>query len=248
MQKQLNVLNVQASRINALRKELLKTEMRVRQKNKFFQHLSAAGDRVFPKRKELIKEISDLFVGDVDQFIKVHFGEKPSQESLYVLREEIKALQGIAKILTLNTHSFTQTRTRLSECWDLLKVEEKERKKERAHQRVVFKQNAEELQQSILTLKEALEKNEGTLAEAQKTIDTIVAKMRKTELGRDELKTLRENLGDVRKIMQDRVKTEEEVRQQQEAERGRQKEKNIFSLKKKSNNFSNNKKRLKSTI
>ena len=233
LQKQLNVLNVQASRINALRKELLKTEMRVRQKNKFFQHLSAAGDRVFPKRKELIKGISEQFVGDVDQFIKAHFGQNPSQESLYVLREEIKALQGIAKILTLNTHSFTQTRTRLSECWDLLKVEEKERKKERAHQRVVFKQNADELLQSILTLKEILEKNEGSLAEAQKTIDNIVAKMRKTELGRDELKTLRESLADVRKIMQDKMKTEEEVRQQQEAERGRQKREKYILLKEK---------------
>lgn len=231
LQRQLNVLNVQASRINALRKEVLKTEMRVRQKNKFFQSLSSAGDRVFPKRKELIKQISQQFVEDVEHFIKTHFGEHPSKESLYVLREEIKSLQGLAKVLTLNTHSFTQTRTQLSECWDRIKVEEKERKKERAQQRVVFKQNAEDLQQQIQTLKESLEKNEGTSAEAQKKTEEIVAQMRRVELGRDELKALRDELGEVRKIIQARLKTDEESRQQQENERNRQKREKYHTVK-----------------
>ena len=36
-QQVLHFLNAKASRINALRKELLKTEMRIRQKNQFFQ-------------------------------------------------------------------------------------------------------------------------------------------------------------------------------------------------------------------
>jgi hypothetical protein len=231
LQRQLNILNAQASRINALRKELLKTEMRVRHKNKFFQRLSAAGDQVFPKRKELIKQISQQFSEDVDQFIQLHFGEQPSNESLYLLREEIKALQGLAKVLTLNTHSFTQTRTRLSECWDHIKVEEKERKKERAQQRVVFKQNAEEIEKLIQVLREAIEKNEETPVEAQKKIENIVAQMRKVELGRDELKVLRDALNDVRKLIHEKIKTEEDTRQQQENERNRQKKEKYKALK-----------------
>ncbi len=231
LQKHLNVLNAQAARINALRKELLKTEMRVRHKNKFFQRLSTAGDQVFPKRKELIKQISQQFADDVDQFINAHFGDKGSQESLYVLREEIKALQGLAKVLTLNTHSFTQTRTRLSECWDQIKVEEKERKKERAQQRVIFKQNFEEIEKQIQALKETLEKNEETLAEAQKKIENIIAQMRKVELGRDELKALRDAIGEVRKIIHEKMKAEEETRQQQENERNRQKKEKYKAFK-----------------
>ena len=231
LQRQLNILNAQASRINALRKELLKTEMRVRHKNKFFQRLSATGDQVFPRRKELIKQISQQFADDVDQFIKNHFGEKASHESLYVLREEIKALQGLAKVLTLNTHSFTQTRTRLSECWDHIKVEEKERKKERAHQRVLFKQNSDEIEKQILVLKETLEKHEEAPAEAQKKVENIVAQMRKVELGRDELKLLRDALGDVRKLIHDKMRTEAESRQQQENERNLQKKEKYKILK-----------------
>ncbi|WP_068470175.1 hypothetical protein [Candidatus Protochlamydia phocaeensis] len=223
LQKQLNVLNVQASRINALRKELLKTEMRVRQKNKFFQRLSSAGDAVFPKRKELIKQISHQFVEDVDQFISSYFSNEASNESLYTLREEIKALQGLAKVLTLNTNSFTQTRMRLSECWDKIKVEEKERKKERAQQKVVFKQNAELIRQQIQAAKDALEKENLPTTDAHKKIEDIVSLMRKTDLGREELKKLREELGELRAILQERTKSEEEARQQQENERMRQK-------------------------
>ncbi len=230
LQKQLNVLNVQASRINALRKELLKTEMRVRQKNKFFQRLSAAGDSVFPNRKDLIKQISQQFVEDVNQFIKAHFGQGQSQESLYVLREEIKALQGLAKVLTLNTNSFTQTRTRLSECWDKIKVEEKERKKERAQQKVVFKQNADIVREQIQAAKEFVEKEESSLGDSQKKLEEIITLMRRTELGRDELKVLRDELSGIRKIIQDRVKAEEDIRHQQEQERSRQKKERYNSF------------------
>lgn len=223
LQKQLSVLNAQASRINALRKELLKTDMRVRHKNKFFQRLSAAGDKIFPNRKELIKQMSQQFTNDVDQFIQQHFGTQESRESFYVLREEIKAFQGLAKVLTLNTHSFTQTRTRLSECWDRIKVEEKERKKERAQQRAVFRQNAEDIEKQINALKEAFAQNEESVVDTQKKIEGIVAQMRQVELGRDELKILREGLNEIRKLIHEKTKSEEDARQQQEKERNRQK-------------------------
>jgi len=231
LQKQLNLLNAHASRINELRKELLKTEMRVRNKNQFFQRLSAAGDQVFPKRKELIRQVSQQFTEDIDQFIHEYFGEKAARESLYVLREEIKALQSLAKILTLNTHSFTQTRTRLSECWDSIKVEEKERKKERAQQRLIFKQNAGEIEKRIQWLKERLDKGEEGAADFQKHLEEIVVYMRKVELGRDELKALREALAELRKMIQDKFKSKEEVRQQEEQERNRQKREKYHSLK-----------------
>lgn len=222
LQKQLNLLNTHASRINALRKELLKTEMRVRQKNKFFQRLSAAGDKVFPHRKELIKEISQQFVEDVNEFIEKHFNEQLSHESLYLLREEIKLFQGLAKVLTLNTNSFTQTRMRLSECWDKIKSEEKERKKERAQQRSTFKQNADDVQERIQALKTELEAGQPSL-DSQNKLSEIVLFMRKVELGRDDLKNLKEEINQIRKTLQDKLKAEEEAKQQQEKERNRQK-------------------------
>lgn len=230
LQKQLNVLNVQASRINGLRKELLKTEMRVRQKNKFFQRLSSAGDSVFPKRKELIKEVSHLFGEDINQFIQAHFEESHSQDSLYILREEIKALQSLAKVLTLNTHSFTQTRARLSECWDKIKVEEKERKKERAQKKVVYKENAGHILHHVEELKKFILGESYSIDEGQKKLNEISSLMRETEMGRDELKFLRDEVGEARKLIQAKQKSEEDSRHHQEQERTRQKRERYIQL------------------
>jgi len=231
LQGQLSHLNVQASRINALRKELLKTEMRVRHKNKFFQRLSAAGDQVFPKRKELISQVSRQFVEDVESFILSYFSADSKVDTmLFELREEIKALQSLAKTLTLNTNAFTQTRMQLSESWDKLKSKEKERKKERAELRVVFKHNAEAVHQKIQALKEEFEKGEVSISDAFKRGEDIVASMRQVELGRDEIRALRDDLANVRKMVNEKSKAEESVRQQREDEKIRQRKEKIKAL------------------
>ena len=64
---------------------------------------------------DLIKEISESFITDIDTFVNKHFHPDTIEESLFFLREEIKALQTIAKALTLNTRSFTHTQTLWSE-------------------------------------------------------------------------------------------------------------------------------------
>ncbi|MFZ0564643.1 MAG: hypothetical protein WAM28_00375, partial [Chlamydiales bacterium] len=122
LQRELNILNRFSSRVNGLRKELIKTEMRIRQKNKFFRRLSLLGDFVFPPRKKMIREISESFIQDVDAFVKNHFSHphfspEAMQHSVFHYREEIKGLQQVAKLLTLNTHAFSITRDQLSRCW-----------------------------------------------------------------------------------------------------------------------------------
>jgi hypothetical protein len=230
IQRQLNLLNAQASRINALRKELIRTEMRVRQKNKFFQRLSVAGDKVFPKRKELIKEISQHFSHDVEIFIKENFSEEELGDSLFFLREEIKALQGIAKVLTLNTHSFTQTRMRLSECWDNIKVIEKERKKVRAQQKVIFKENADFIQSKLEDCAKLFEDGELSIQEANKMVDNIAGEMRNVEIGKDEIKSLRYLISKVREPILERLKAEEQGRIEQGQEKERAKRQKVQEI------------------
>lgn len=244
LQKQLNLLNSQATHINALRKELLKTDMRVRQKNKFFQRLSLAGDKVFPKRKELIYEVSNKFIIDIDQFIKTYFSENAKETALFILREEIKALQGLAKALTLNTHAFTDTRMKLSQGWDQLKVKDKELKKERASQKASFKVNADLIQQNITSLKEDVQNQKLSTIETTKKIDEIQNEMRRTELGRDEVNLLRDQLSEIKSSLKNKAQSEEKIKQQQEDERTKRKREVFESLKaecetlvKKSNSF-----------
>lgn len=230
VQSELNLLNAQAARINALRKELIKTEMRIRQKNKFFQRLSGAGDKVFPRRKELIKDVSQHFIEDVDTFIHENFSKGSLHDSLFFMREEIKALQGMAKLLTLNTHSFTHTRLRLSECWDKIKGFEKDRKRARAQQKAVFKQNQEAAQQKINALNEEFGSGQLSIAEALKKAEEVTAFMRQIELGREELKVLREELTKARQPILDKQKQEEQERHNQEQERDKQRKQRLVEL------------------
>lgn len=218
-QGQLNLLNVYAARVNGLRKELLKTEMRIRHKNKFFQRLSAAGDLVFPRRKQLIKDVSERFLADVQSFVSEHFKGQRFKESIFNLREEIKSLQAIAKTLTLNTHAFAETRKRLSECWDRIREADKERKKERNKRRQETQEQVDEIKRRLTEFSEAYAKEEMPLAEANKQLDEINKFMRSQRLSREDVKEVRDAFNSARKPIDEREQQEQEERRRREQER-----------------------------
>lgn len=231
IQKRLNALNAHAARINNLRKELMKTDMRIKHKNKFFKRLSVAGDRVFPVRKELIKKISDQFISDVEYFLTQNFFSEQAKGSLFYLRQEIKSLQGIAKILTLNTHSFTSTRLRLSESWDKLKVMEKEKKKEYAEKKDIYHKNKCEVEEEIVSIDEGFDKGELSIGNSLKLLDKLQGKMKKVELGRDEVKSLKDSIAKVERKIEQKKNAEEEARQSEERENLRKKRELLDGIK-----------------
>ncbi|MGH2612180.1 MAG: hypothetical protein ACRDFB_03915, partial [Rhabdochlamydiaceae bacterium] len=127
LQKELHLLNTLAARVTSFRKEVIKTEMRIRFKNKLFERLSKAGDRIFPRRKKLIQQVSAEFLKDVMQFAEVSFTpDNLGKQSGFELRDEIKMLQYFAKELTLDTQTFTKTRLELSRLWEVLKEKDKD--------------------------------------------------------------------------------------------------------------------------
>jgi hypothetical protein len=231
LQRELNLLNTIASRVNAMRKEVVKTEMRIRIKNKFFERLSLCGDRVFPRRKELIKTISDAFHEDVEAFIQNYFREDGQQTApLYVLRDEIKALQAMAKQLTLNTHVFTETRLSLSACWDQIKGLEKERKKEFAQKKQVYKENADLALEKIKALAEGCASGSLSIEDSSRLSKEISDYMQTLELGRDEVRFLRDELTLARKPILDRIHEQNQEREQQEREGERLKKEKIAQI------------------
>lgn len=227
IQQELSFLNTLATRVNTLRKELIKTEMRIRHKNKFFQRLSAIGDKVFPRRKELIKQVSERFIEDIETFCSQHFSQGLGKEPSFALRDEVKNLQAIAKSLTLNTKGFTLVRKQLSACWDKLREQDKELKKAFTEKKGLFQENAKLLSERITAVKEKMASEEMSMDEAEKLLSEVSHDMRKTELGRDEVKQLRDELTDVRKPIQEKAKAHEEERQRQKQERKRAGEEKI---------------------
>jgi hypothetical protein len=228
LQKELSLLNAYASRTNTLRKELIKTQMRIRQKNKFFERLSSLGDKIFPRRKELIQEVSVLFVQDVEKFIQSTFVSEMKTVALFDVREEIKALQSFAKVLTLNTEAFSKTRKGLSECWDSIKQVIKERRKVSAEQKTAFKQHRDEFMKELEAIQADIPAEQAALVAAEKRVDDLVFKMRKTPLGKGEIKELRDMVHKVRELLFEKSQ-HADAQKRQQVQKKEQEELECFS-------------------
>lgn len=220
LQTELNLLNTLAARVNSFRKEVIRTEMRIRHKNKLFERLSKAGDQIFPRRKELIKQISQEFLADVKAFAEKDCSDEGV--SVFELREEIKSLQMLAKELTLDTHAFTETRMELSKCWDILKERDKERKKEIVEKREVFKKNVDLIMDKIKPLAERCQAETFTMDEAMKQSHDILTFMKTIELGRDEVRFLKDEIAKARTPVYERMKQEQQAREKEVEEAQRQ--------------------------
>ncbi|MGE3954020.1 MAG: hypothetical protein AB7F31_02330 [Parachlamydiales bacterium] len=143
LQAELALLSQWTGRLMALRKELVATEMRMREKNALIKRLSALGDRAFPKRKERLEEISERFLGVVSRFVEGCCEEEGRWSApFYVLKNEIKALQSFAKEITLTSAAFKEVRLALSTCWDRIRSAERGRQEEERERRAVAKEAA----------------------------------------------------------------------------------------------------------
>jgi len=197
MQQELTVFNAFASRLNGLRKEIMKTDMRIRFKTKLFKRLSELGDQIFPRRKKLIEQVSSEFEKDVDAFVANHFqGSEVVGAPYYALREEIKAFQWMAKALTLSSVVFSRTRLRMSECWDQIKVLEREYKKVLLEKKIASSDSVKALQARVEELKVRSETI--TLRDLDKEIDVIHSEMRAVYLDREDIRLLRDALSQLR--------------------------------------------------
>lgn len=210
-QRELNLLNAMASRVNSLRKEVIKTAMRIKLRTQFFSRLSILGDRVFPRRKELIKTISDQFIEDVATFVQGYFSQEdePKTPPIYVLREEIKSLQGIAKDLTLSTFAFNSTRQDLSRCWDCVREWDKRRKGELASKKIVSHDNKEIALAKIGEIASRLSGEKIKTLQLKQEIQGVYDLLRTFELSREDQFFLREEVNKLLQVIDERNKIEE---------------------------------------
>lgn len=209
IQKELQLLKTLISRLDGLRKEILSIDMRISHKNKILKRLSKLGDEVFPKRKELIKKVSESFISDVEAFVKSRFpeGDEKFGAPYYQIREEIKSFQGLAKLLTLNTQSFTKTRKALSECWDKIKEKEKERRAEMGERSEEQKKNFDTLIPKVEAFEAFCSKEENQ--ERSKVLhqsNILQDEMKELTLSRDQVKILKDRIQKARSAVLDKVK------------------------------------------
>ena len=221
-QKELNLLNTFAARINSLRKEIIRISMRIKNKNKFFKRLSLTGDLVFPKRKTMIREMSESFTSDVKDFIEKHFEEGLDKKlPVFLLRDEIKGLQNFAKTITLNTRSFTSTRLKLSECWDRLREQEKDKRQDFVNKQQVSKENAKGIEEKIAEIAKVI-KEDPSIEKGQKLENQILDEMRKTELRKEDIRILKQSLQNAMLPIEEKKRLGKELIQQEALKRKEQ--------------------------
>ncbi len=215
-QKELTLLKTLISRLDALRKEVLAIDMRISHKNKILKRLSKLGDHVFPKRKELIKQVSDQFAGDVEAFAQGRFSD--GKTPYYVIRNEIKLLQAVAKVLTLNSQAFTKSRKFLSECWDKIKEKETERRAQQGERSEEWKKNYEELAPKVEEFEAFCAKPENqTRSKILDASNVLQETMRGVSLSREHAKGFKERIQKARSAVLDKL--QEKVEQKKVASR-----------------------------
>lgn len=132
-QLQLNFLHAMTSRIQTIRRELIAIPVSIKYKNKLLQKLSQLGNQIFPRKKQMIQEMSTLFYEDVQRFNEKYFQtaattQREKLPPLYLLKEEIKAFQKMAKVFSISSECFFSTRKLLSTCFETIKQKEKQRR------------------------------------------------------------------------------------------------------------------------
>jgi len=216
IQREVNFISTIIQRVNELRKELISTEMRVRFKNKFFKRLNSLGDFLFPKRKLLIQKLSDIFLDAVKKFHAKHLQTESIKMQFFAFRDEIKAIQAVSKMLTLSNKTFSEARILLSSCWDKVKELESIKRKEFEEKKETFEENKIKVIERIDQLAQVIEGY--TYDQVDKEIDEILKFMKTIELGREEVKELKEKLQKIRAPFEAEKKKEDELRLKLERE------------------------------
>ncbi len=216
-QKKLDLFNAFAARINALRKEIIKIQMRISVKNKLLKRLTVIGDVIFPKRKDLVDTISEEFLTSITSFVK-NFDLK--KVSFFVLKDEIKFLQNLAKKLTLNTEAFTSCRLMLSKCWDKVKLAEKSYKKERQRSKELIDQVLVKIEK-LKDMCELNPKDKAIINEEKRILNYI----KTLSLKREDIRFLRFKIKEAKasiyqnqkKIKEDKINQEKEKQNERKA-------------------------------
>ena len=231
IQRELNLLNTLASRLNGLRKEILKTEMRIRFKTKFFKRLSELGDHIFPKRKELIDAVSAEFEKDVDLFVSKHFrGDLSSWSSLLRSQRRDQSPSGDVENFDSKQRLLQQHSPQIQQFgWDVVKNLEKEHKKEVNQKRQVSAEKRQEIRSKIDEL--ATRASEMTLQVLDAEIDAVLAEMRTIDLQREDVRSLREALQALRTPHLSAQEQKAREFEEAEKERIRLKREHIVALK-----------------
>jgi len=215
LQPQAAVLSSLANRLTDIRQRVLKAHIRTRSKNVLLARIAKAGDQVFPMRKEQGARLSQLFEQAVDSFLAENFAEGQLTGPINTTRDEIKALQAVAKQLYLPMGVFSRQRQKLGDAWEALKKFENSRKKER-------QQRGQQVKELVQSIEERLTELQAAIGEACQgiAVDDKLSELRKALrellrsalLKRDQVQRYRERIKELEQPLEEKHQTEKQAK------------------------------------
>lgn len=202
-----------AQKLTGLRKEILGLHMRLGAKNRLLDRLNRLGDQVFPKRKEMIQQLSALFTEDVDQFVSKHFSLE--QPPYFALKDEIKKLQDFAKQISIRSDTFKEVRNKLSHCWEQVKEKEQLHRQAKAAKNEQMQAHFTQIAAFIDSLQKACEEGSLSLAEVGQREQEVLRQMQELKLRKEDVQIFKKRLEDVKKHLV--VKKELQTKQEKKA-------------------------------
>lgn len=205
-----------AMRYRCLREEIIDCQMSPRDKRALFQRLKIVHSKIFPPRAALTERIDTLFNEEVTQFVSGALIAGEPTKPIYVLKQELKTLQTIARALALSSQGFKAARLRLTELWDLLSALEDMRKSKLREQRVQSKLSYSEIEGQIEHLRADAPKL--SYDELISRIKRIIRFMHTQFLTREDKKQLRMQL----EALKEPFRAEEKKREKRQQEKNGQ--------------------------
>lgn len=208
LQKKATLLGSYTSKLSSLRKELIETSLRMKDKKNVLKMISSMGDLVYPSKKECVEKLSNMFLEDVNTFFAKWFQNTDELPSIPVikLKDEIKSFQSLSKSFSLNTKAFKQTREILSKAWDTTRKWDEKRKQ-------VLKESEPEFQENFIKAESQLSAHEKMMdslenGDKQQIItksDEMLSFLKNTKLRPDQFRDLREKTFKLRDIHLDKA-------------------------------------------
>lgn len=207
-QLQVNFLHAMTARTQTIRRELIAIPISIKYKVKLLEKLSQLGNRIFPRKKEMIQEISTLFYEDVQRFKEKYFQttsvQKEKLPPLYLLKEEIKAFQKMAKVFSISSECFFSTRKLLSTCFEMIKQKEKQRRLDYQEKKQKTQLEFESIYQEIQNLGKWIISESFSKKTYSDKLDEIYQNIEKIPFVHEQVKILRGELEKQKQLVEDK--------------------------------------------
>lgn len=149
-----------AVRYRSLKEEIVEASLRAKDRRQLFDKLKAIRVLLFPRRKELIKKVSHLYLEEVFRFVesaRAQLKEGKKARPSHAIRTELKALQKLAKGLTLLPEAFKKARAQLAALWEELSTLDTERKAKFLEKKEQLVSNAKAIEEKIAHIEKSAE-------------------------------------------------------------------------------------------